>query len=292
MPAARRRGDRWSETLEQIRDRGGSLEITVERRQQGDGFRTEPGQTVRTPPADLLWRVRVRDCNDERIVVENPSALGRTIDIKKGTRLVVVMSVGQNRWIFQSHVIDATEGPDGRLVMAAPTRVERATRRTQQRVSTAAINLPAVRCWHLRDPASAIPAQAASRQRILALLAKPPAERQPLADSQLDDLADIAPDFGPGFEAHLANIGGGGIGLRVEAENASFVESSRLYWTRLDLRPEIPAPIELITRIAHTHLDSQQNVYAGLAFEFGLDPAHRPFVADLIERYMRTVVQA
>jgi len=291
MPASRRRGERWKETLEQIRDRGGSIEITVERRQKGDGFRTDPGETVRTPPADLLWRVRVRDSNDDRIVVEHPSALGRTIEIKAGTRLVAVMSVGQNRWIFQTTVVDAAGGPGGLLTLEAPARVERATRRSQQRVSTTSINLPSVRCWQLKDPASAVTAQAACRQRMSELFSKPPAEREPLTDEQAGSLGDMVPDLGPGFSAGLANIGGGGVGLRVEAENASLVESTRMYWTRLDLRPEIPAPIELIARIAHTHLDSQQNVYAGLAFEFSLDPAHKPFVADLIERYMRTVSQ-
>lgn len=291
MPASRRRGDRWKDTLAQIRDRGGSIEVTVERRSKGDGFRTDPGETVRTPPSDLLWRVRVRDTSDERIVVDLPSALGRTIEIKAGTRLVCVMSVGQNRWIFQSEVLSAGDGPGGALTMVSPTRVERATRRTQERVSTTSINLPAVSCWQLRDPATAVTAQAASRNRINELLSKPPADRAPLTDDQIEAHADLAPELGPAFQAQLANIGGGGIGLRVDADNASLVESSRMYWTRLDLRPDIPAPVELIARIAHTHLDSQQNVYAGMAFEFGLDPAHRPFVADIIERYMRSAAQ-
>lgn len=286
MPASRRRGERWRETLDQIRERGGSLEITLDRR-NGEPFRTDPGEDVRTPPPDLLWRVRVRQSRDERILVEHPSALGRTIEIAKGQRLVCVMSVGQNRWIFTSQVLAATPGRDGVLEIEAPTRVERATRRSQERVSTAALTLPQVRCWVLRDPITAVPAEAASRDRITALLATPPASRPELPDDEIDRLGEIAPDVGPGFKAELANIGGGGIGLKIGPGESSLAESSKLYWTRLDLRPAIPAPLDLISRIAHTHLDSAQNTYAGLAFEFGLDPTHKAFVADQIERFMR-----
>jgi hypothetical protein len=286
MPASRRRGERWRETLDQIRDRGGSLEITIDRR-EADAFRTEPGEEVRQPPPDLLWRVRVRQSGDDRILVEHPAALGRTIDISKGQRLVCVMSVGQNRWIFTSTVLAVTPGRDGVLELEAPERVERATRRTAARVSTSKLNLPEVRCWLLRDPITAVPAEAASRDRITELLAMPPASRPAFNPEELDSLGAIAPDVGAGFKAELANIGGGGIGLKVGPENSALVESSKLYWTRLDLRPTIPAPLDLISRIAHTHLDSEQNVYAGLAFEFGLDPTHKAFVADQIERFMR-----
>lgn len=286
MPASRRRGERWRETLDQIRERGGSLEIAIDRR-DGEDFRTDPGETVRTPPTDLLWRVRVRQSGDERILVEHPSALGRTIEIKNGQRLVVVMSVGQNRWIFTTEVKSVTQGRDGVLELEPPLRVERATRRTQERVSTSSINLPQVRCWLLRDPITAVPAETASRDRILGLLAMPPASRPPLAPDALDTLGAIAPDVGPGFKAQLANIGGGGIGLKVGPDESARVQSSKLYWTRLDFSPVIPAPLDLVAKIAHTHLDSQQNTYAGLAFEFGLDPTHRAFVADQIERYMR-----
>ncbi|USN98186.1 MAG: hypothetical protein H6810_08340 [Phycisphaeraceae bacterium] len=288
MPAARRRGERWQDTLAQICERGGSIEITVDRR-GGEDFRTDPGDDVRLPPPDLLWRVRVRETNDQRIVVDVPSALGRSIQINVGTRLVVVMSVGQNRWIFLSKVTGATSGPGGSLTLAVPERVERATRRAQQRVSTAQINLPAVRCWHLANPTTAVAAQAACRERIAALLEQPPAARDIGAAGDLDSLSDMAPDVGPGFKAELSNIGGGGVGLKIKSEDSALVESTRLYWTKLDLRPVIPAPLALIARLAHTHLDSQQNIYAGLAFEFGLDPNHRPFVADQIERYMRHV---
>ncbi len=286
MPAVRRRGERWQETLAQISERGGSVEIAIDRR-SGDGFRGVPGEEVRVPPPDLLWRVRVHEANDERIVVDSPSTLGRSIRIEPGTRLIVVMSVGQNRWIFLSQVCSAqgSGGRDTTLTLSVPTRVERATRRSLRRVSTAQINPPGVYCWPLHDPASVVAAQAHNREQIAGLLRSPANTGTGRVD--LGSLGEMAPDVGPGFRAVLSNIGGGGVGITIDAADSSLVESTKLYWTKLDLRPVIPAPLGLVTRLAHTHLDSQQNIHAGLAFEFGLDPSHRPFVADQIERFMR-----
>lgn len=284
MPASRRRGDQWQNTLMQIRDRGGGIELAIDRRTEG--FRSDPGQTVLTPPPDLLWRVRVRDLNDEAITVEAPMALGRTIEIRPGTRLVVVMAVGQNRWMFLSQALGATPPPEASIRLSIPERVERCTRRSQQRVSSAEVNLPDARCWPLLDPVTAVPAAAANRQRITELLAQPPHAREIPPPEEIDRISAIGPDVGAGFRASLANIGGGGVGLKIKAEHGALVEGTRLYWMRLDLRPIIPVPLDLVARLAHTHRDSEQNIYAGMAFEFGLDPAHRAFVADQIERFM------
>ena len=54
----------------------------------------------------------------------------------------------------------------------------------------------------------------------------------------------------------------------------------------MDLRPEIPAPLAVTARLAHTHIDSEQNLYAGLAFDFAFNPAHREFVLALLARYV------
>ena len=49
----------------------------------------------------------------------------------------------------------------------------------------------------------------------------------------------------------------------------------------MDLRPDIAAPIGVTTRLAHTHIDSAHNLYAGLAFDFSHNLSHRKFVVDL-----------
>jgi hypothetical protein len=47
---------------------------------------------------------------------------------------------------------------------------------------------------------------------------------------------------------------------------------------RVNLGPDLPAPIALTGRIVHTHMDSAQSIHVGLAFEFGFNPGHREFV--------------
>jgi hypothetical protein len=54
-------------------------------------------------------------------------------------------------------------------------------------------------------------------------------------------------------------------------------------------RPTVPAPLFLTARVAHTHIDSQQNTYAGLSFDFSQDPEHKGFVVAQIARYVGSV---
>src|SRR5690606_35522327 len=97
----------------------------------------------------------------------------------------------------------------------------------------------------------------------------------------------LLPDVGALFEARLVNISGGGLGLVVSRDNAAAVSQRPFLWLRFDLRPHIPHPIAVTARVAHTHLDSSQNLYAGLAFDFTHNPEHRQFVVDLLEEYAR-----
>lgn len=271
MPANRSRTERWRENLEKIAERGGGLEITIDH-----------GNTGEIRPSDLLWRVRVLNVGDHEIICETPGALGERIAIAPGTPLLCVMSVGQNRWMFHSEALGERRMPDGdrALRMRTPERVERCQRRTFDRISTASLSLPPVDCWPLVDPRSAATAEAANRVQIM-----------DMHDAGITGTTTTSmfsePEVGAQFHARLANIGGGGVGLEVNRRDASAVSATRLFWLKIDLRPIIPAPIGLTARLAHTHMDSGQNIYAGMAFEFGLNPSHKRFVIDQIGRYMR-----
>ena len=98
----------------------------------------------------------------------------------------------------------------------------------------------------------------------------------------------ILPEVGPPFRGMLVNIGGGGAGLLVDRGETTGPDRSRLLWMRINLTPHIPAPIAVTSRIAHVHLDSGQNLYLGLAFDFSFHPAHREFVVGQICRYVLT----
>lgn len=271
MPANRSRTERWRECLQQICERGGGLEFAVD---QGD----DPGRS------DLVWRVHVYGIDGDSIIVEHPGSMGRSFPVPPGTPLIGIMSVGQNRWMFRSKVlaseaVQTRSGPGRALRVLAPQQVERCSRRTIERTSTLGLQLPTVGCWPLLDPRTATAVEVANRVQVEDLL------RAGGHASVSDDPAAL-PEVGPKFEASLANIGGGGVGLVVPRQSHAIFDSIHPYFLRIDLRPTVPVPLLLTARVAHTHIDSMQNTYAGMAFDFSLNAEHKAFVVDQIARYV------
>lgn len=279
MPAHRLRNERWRESLQQVCDRGGCLEISIG---PDPAASSEPDTTP-----DLVWRVRLVGINDKELLVERPSACGRGVNIVDGVPLVAAMVIGQNRWMFTTQTCTAADGPSPWpshagpcLRLRMPTKVERCSRRDFMRVSTAQIHVPSVECWPLLDPASIVAAEVANRALITELELAP---RRFQLTSEGEAL--VLPDVGPKFAARLLNMGGGGLGLLIDRNEGSAIDRAKLLWLRLDLRPTIPAPLGLVGKIVHTHIDSTQAVYAGLAFEFAFHPAHREFIVEQVEKY-------
>ena len=274
MPASRSRTLRWRDSLWRIYERGGGLEFAFAQ----DDDQPERGK-------DIVWRVRVLGLTDTEITIETPGALGQSFRVEPGAKLVGVMTVGQNRWMFHTDVLGMTEvatrsGAMPALRLQMPAKVERCMRRNFERISTAELQLPEVRCWPLRDPKTAIPAEVASRVRLLDANDADLTGPDPATDA-------LMPDVGPPLQAQLANLGGGGVGLVLDHEQASLLEvGARLFWMRIDLSPRLPAPLCLTAKLAHTHIDSTQRVYAGMAFEFSHNPSHKRFVIDQIDRYL------
>jgi hypothetical protein len=271
MPANRSRTERWRECLNQICERGGGLEFAID--QGGPSDRK-----------DLVWRVHVYRVDRDAILVEHPGSMGQSFPVSAGTPLVGIMAVGQNRWMFRTEVlavetVPGRGGPRRALRIRSPQTVERCIRRNAERTSTLELSLPTVDCWPLLNVHSATAVEVANRVQIADLLASGGVARP-------SDDAVAIPEVGPRFEARLANIGGGGVGLIVPRQDHSTVDSVHPYFLRIDLRPSVPAPLLLTARVAHTHIDSQQNTYAGLAFEFAHNPEHKAFVVGEIARYV------
>jgi hypothetical protein len=275
VSAKRSRTTRWRECLEQILERGGGIEISI-----------VPDAAADSDEVNLVWRVRLYAVHEDHIVVETPGTMGRSFEIAAGTRLVGTMAVGQNRWMFHSHALGATQSPERRgfpaLRLSTPEGVERCRRGTSDRISTAQISLPEVSCWPLIDPVTAIPAEVANRARIQELTFA--RETSPLAP-ELE--AILLPAVGPQATAALGNIGGGGVGLRFAPSERIDLDTRNVYWLRLDLRPWIPAPLTVSARLAHTFTDAAQQVHAGFAFDFSHNPEHRGFVIEQMERCMK-----
>lgn len=272
MPAIRSRTERWRDCLWNIYERGGGIELAVDR--PGRDYTEEADDA----PRDLLWRVRMLGLSEDEILCEAPGALGTSFTFGQGQGLIGIMAVGQNRWTFRTSVLgQASGGPRPGLRLRMPERVDRCQRRSHARYQTLRLSLPTVRCYPLLDPASTVAAEIACRARIETLA----------AGGEASSEAAMLPEVGTAFQGQLSNIGGGGVGLVVDRSESRGVEGSRLYWLLIDLRPDIPAPIGVTARLAHSHMDSEQQVHVGMAFEFGLNPSHRAFVIAQIQRFVQ-----
>jgi c-di-GMP-binding flagellar brake protein YcgR len=236
-------------------------------------------------PGDVVWRCKLIITGDDGLVVEMPSAVGRPVRITVGTELLAGFSVGQNRWMFHTRVtgykVLSLHGHEhAALILALPEKVERCSRREHFRISTSTLNLARVQCWPLLDPTTVVAA------RIRELMS----DAAPAASSDSPD-SILLPEVGPMFEARLQNLSGGGLGLLLGQNEAAASERARHIWLRLDLRPEIPTPIAITAKRAHSHLESSGFVYCGLAFEFSFNPEHQKFVFELLSGYIDRVQQ-
>lgn len=259
MPANRSRTNRWRDCLWQIYERGGAIEISLAR----------PGQSE-SGGGDLIWRVKILRLSEDEIVVAQPAAFGRTIPIGSEVSLIGAMSIGQNRWMFRTVV---TSRGDDRLCLAMPDEVTRCSRRSYYRASTVGVDLPSVECWPLLDPTTVVAAEVANEAyaRDLSRYHRDPAGEPP-------EQPQLLPQVGPGFEASLVNLSGGGLGLTVEPSEAAGLDRVRHLWLRVALDDGERAPVALTGRVVHSHIDSGQKVHLGVAFEFGFNPSHREFV--------------
>jgi hypothetical protein len=168
--------------------------------------------------------------------------MGAKVNLEPGTRLIGVMAVGQNRWMFHTEVKSTADSPDPQASRVAwSSRCPIASSGAPDVGSSGSrpsnSNWPNARCWPLIDPASAVAAEVASRTHVLELI-----DIGQDVDEGGDEVLDRAAGrpgsmSASGFRATVQNIGGGGLGLKVPREDRSAVESSKLYWTRLDLRP-------------------------------------------------------
>lgn len=278
MPASRSRTDHWRDCLRKVHERGGALEITVDR----SGAAPLDASERR---ADLAWRVKIVHMREDAIIVEPPAACGATIPLSPNVKLIAAMTVGQNRWMFHTTTLGHTQaaGQSGRLlVLRMPENVERCTRRDFFRISTVHLKLPTVQCWPLLDPTSVVSAEVANRAQIADLT-----HTGEISGYELEGPDSILlPNVGPMFKAHLLNMSGGGLGLLLRPEEGRALSSRPFLWLRVDLRPDIPAPVGVTVRLAHTHIDSGHNLYAGMAFDFTHHASHRQFVVDLFSEYV------
>ncbi len=265
--------------MQQVFERGGTLEISVARAETPESLKIDPIEAAGS--ADLVWRLKIVSLEEESILVEMPVALGKTMRIEDGVSLVGAITIGQNRWKFRSRkVCDerpiGSRGPCMRLEL--PDHVERCLRRFV-RFEATDLQLPSVGMWPLLDPRTTVAAETANDTAFLAFVASKPIPDAPL----------VMPSVGPKFQATLVNVGGGGVGLRVESEDSAVLGRHRIFWLEIPLGRDHPVPIVATGKVVHTHLDSSQRTYIGVSFDFTFRLAHQEVVVEQIHRAMRQV---
>ena len=148
------------------------------------------------------------------------------------------------------------------------------------------MNLPEVEVWPLLDPKSVVPAEHA------VALAWASSRDDGAPAVQLPESESVHPTTGPSFKATLMNLGGGGVGLRVESAAAAALGRHRVFWIRVPLEPELELPLLVTGKVVHTHIDSMQRTYAGVAFDFTFNHQHEDVVAAQIQAYIERVQKA
>lgn len=276
MGAHRSKAIEWRRSLEQIRHREGVVEIAIAHGAAGQGLAFD--SDINPSVADLLWRLRIVEVGADEFAVERPSSHGRPIDIPRGTALIGAVTIEKDRWMFRSRVLGiwapstGFTGTNRGIRIAMPHHVERCLRRAT-RVTVTGMRLPKIEMWPLLDPSSALPCERAYETALQR--AKDGFPPIPPAD-------EILPKVGAGFQATLVNIGSGGLGVLVEPEDAVALSYHRLFWVRFGLGAVMPIPIAVSARIVHTHIDAAHRVFAGVSFNFDLNPAYQASVGEQI----------
>lgn len=286
MPASRSRTENWRRSLEQVCERNGGLEIAIPR--PGDAAWPSAGG-VGSETVSLIWRVRLLDIRETELLIEAPSTLGQHVDLHYGLHLIVVYSLGQNRWMFRSKTLGRMKFKFNHahnvmaIRLSLPDIVERCQRRQFYRVPTVGLLLPRAEARPIHDARTVIPAETAVQTRIEMLRAGQIAgyvgAEEPL----------LKPDAGPPVEARLVNLGGGGAGLMVESDAAGVFNQHRLFWVTFHLSPHVPAPLSVLCKLAHIRIDSEQRRYLGMSFEFEHNPQYRQFVTNTLCRCINEI---
>jgi hypothetical protein len=265
--------------MQQVFERGGTLEISIA--SAGSAIHSHPlvdPQEV-VGSSDLVWRLKIVSLEEESVLVEAPVALGETFRIEDGIALVGAITIGQNRWKFRSRKI-SDERPAGArgvcMRLELPDNVERCLRRFV-RIEAAELQLPSVSMWPLLDPRTIVAAETANEE----------AFRDFLESKVPSNVAAPMPSVGPKFTATLMNVGGGGVGLRVESQDSAVLGRHRIFWIEIPLGRNHPVPIVATGKVVHTHLDSSQRTYLGVSFDFTFRLAHQQTVVEQIQRSMQ-----
>ena len=274
MSASRSRNTDWQKSLQQVLDRRGALELAVARHESA----SEDG-------VDIIWRSQLIALHDDFIEVESPQALGRTVQLKEGARLIAAFVIGQNRFAFQTTIVPGPQKASHTLslFLSRPESIDRC-HRLNDRFDLQGLQLPQATMWPLLDPRSVGVAERANE------LAFESYSRDETVDAQVVATSEaLMPTMGPPISGVLMNVGGGGVGIQIASSEAGALSRHRIFWIRIAMGNDHPVPLVATGKLVHTHIDSMHNTYAGIAFDFSFNPEHQKTVAAQMARYVERV---
>ena len=74
-------------------------------------------------------------------------------------------------------------------------------------------------------------------------------------------------------------------------ESSQPINRHRVFWIKVPLEPELSLPV-YDRKVVHTHIDSMQRTYAGVAFDFTFNHAHEKLIAEQIQHYIERIQES
>lgn len=258
----------WFGLVKEIANRNGVVTIHPE---AGDGDND-----------DLLaleYKVRLLKIDDGQWIVERPFAKAGELGFPDGRGVYGIVHTESHRFGFRSRVAatELFELNDSRRVpvlrLAAPHDVQLVQRRAYYRIPLAAVSLPSVGVWPVRDLSTLREAEYAN-ERLHRL-------------SHSDDPQDAVvarPDVGQPLTARLFDLSGNGMALITDMANRPLFSEVERLWIEFNL-PNVEHPIAVVGKVVRVNAFADRELFIGIQFCFDYYKAHQIFVTDHICRY-------
>ena len=219
----------WRAAFEKVSDFNGPVELTP---------------TVSDDPVvpDPVIRSRLMRFDAKGITVERPDDVDDRRALRQGRRVELLLVDGNQRWMAVTEVVGFGElALNERMSvqtveLAAPRSVTSAQRRDYFRVSTAGIRM---------DPVTLHPA------------GEPQTEEGVMVDGLSKDPFDVA----------MVNLGGGGMGVRVQPPHVD----AATYFSEFQAVLRLPVPdggLSIPAKVVHRQMSYNGTLYIGFNFEY------------------------
>ncbi len=225
------------------------------------------------------FKVRLLQIADGQWIVERPFAKAGELGLAEDRDVFGIVQTDAQRFGFNSRVVSVelfSLNDDRRvpaLRLAAPRDVHVVQRRAYYRVPLAAVSLPPVRVYPIRDLTTIRQAEYANER--MHRLAE---------NNQEFDPETVKPDVGQPVAARLFDLSGNGMALITDMANRPLFSEVNRLWIEFNL-PGVELPIAVVGQVVRIDEFAGHELFVGINFCFEYYKAHGIFVTDQICRY-------